>query len=170
MTKKFNGFRLRRTGLPVALLCCFAYETAAFAGDKEYPLQGKVVALGTAQEVTAGGGTVVAIGDGASGVSGSVENGTRDGETAVSTKLHRTYTVKSSTRVYVLECPNLVNTFHILGSNECGGKNKIAISDVIHFRIWKNDAYIQTANGKEQRLSVLSESTNEVPRKEESNP
>lgn len=162
MITRPEGFKLQCLGLCIALLGCLAHPMVAFAGDKDYPLQGKVVALGTNQEVT-GGGSI------------PVTNGQGGGGTGVETRLHRTYTVKSSTRVYVLKCPYLMNRtlasgFHIFEPSECGGKKKIAIDDVIHFRIVKNRAYIQTDNGKEQKLSVLSEAANEDPSKKESNP
>ena len=141
----------------LALLCGLACPILLFAGDKTYPLEGKVVALGTAQELTGGGATPVVNGKGAD-------------STPISTMVHRTYTVKSPSRVYVLECPFWMNGFHIHSPSECGGSKKITIGDVIRFRIAKNHAYISIDQGKEQKLSVLSEASNEAPGKEETNP
>lgn len=141
----------------LALLCGSTCPILLFAGDKTYPLEGKVVALGTAQELTGGGATPVV-------------NGTGAGSTPILTMVHRTYTVKSPSRVYVLECPFWMNGFHIHSPSECGGSKKITIGDVIHFRIAKNRAYISIDQGKEQKLSVLSEASTEAPGKEETNP
>lgn len=141
----------------LVLLCGLACPILLFAGDKAYPLEGKVVALGTAQEATGGGATPVV-------------NGTGAGATPISTTIHRTYTVKSPSRVYVLECPFWMNGFHIHSASECGGSKKITIGDVIHFRIAKNHAYISIDQGKEQKLSVLSEASNDGPGNEETNP
>jgi Cu/Zn superoxide dismutase len=152
MIKRAEEVGLRFRGLHVVLLCCLAYSTVAFGGEKEYPLEGKVVALGTSQEMTGGSGPLVVNGQGSG--------------TGVSTQTHRTYTVKSQTRVYVLECPYWMTGFHIHSPSECGGTKKIEIGDVIHFRMAKNHAYIQTDKGKEQKLSVLSEAANEGSVKE----
>ena len=156
MMKRAEGARLRYSGLHVALLCCLAYSTVAFGGEKEYPLEGKVVALGTSQEMTGGSGPLVVNGQGSG--------------TGVSTQVHRTYTVKSQTRVYVLQCPYWMSGFHIHSPSECGGTKKIEIGDVIHFRMAGNYAYIQTGKKKEQKLAVLSEAANETSEKKETNP
>ena len=138
----------------IVLFGCVACSTMALARDKEYPLQGEVVALGTSQEMA--------------GIpSPPVVNGTGGGSGGLITTVHRTYTVKSSTRVYVLECPN---SGLIYALRECGGKKKIAIGDVLHFRVEKNFACIQMDKGKEQHLRVLSEAKNETGKKEEPNP
>ncbi|HUA15192.1 MAG TPA: hypothetical protein VMG31_07830 [Verrucomicrobiae bacterium] len=111
-----------------------AFATALFAGGKGYPVQGIVTALGTAQDTTGGGG-----------------------ETPVLTHLHRSYTVKTDTRVFVLECPYDMNA--VLARTECGGKKKkITIGETIHFRLEKNSAFLLNAEGKEEKLRVLSES------------
>ena len=86
------------------------------------------------------------------------------------TNLHRTYTVKTPTRVFVLECPFWMTGFHIHSPSECGGSRKIAIGDVIHFRIEKNQAFIQTDKGIEQKLNILSEGINEGATKPSANP
>ena len=52
--------------------------------------------------------------------------------------------------------------FHIHSPSECGGKKKIEIGDVIRFRVEKNRAHILTAEGKEQKLGVVSEAINEA--------
>ena len=149
--------RALQSAAHLALLCGLACPIVLLAGDKTYPLEGKVVALGTAQELTGGGATPAV-------------NGTGVASTPVLTMVHRTYTVKSPSRVYVLECPFWMNGFHIHSASECGGSKKIMIGDVIHFRIAKNHAYISIDQGKEQKLSVLSEASNEAPGKEETNP
>lgn len=157
MVKRAERVGLRRSGLHVALLCCLAYATVAFAGEKTYPLEGKVVALGTTQETI--------------GVAGP--------QAQVSTVVYRTYTVQSQTRIYVLKCPYVNRGNPVLSAiigyqhnslGECGGTKKIAIGDVIHFRRAKNNAYIQTGKGKEQKLFVMSEAANEAPGKEETKP
>ena len=146
-TKRFGSPCAR---LRISLLCCLTYSTVAFGSDKTYPLEGKIVALGTSQETTSGG--------------------TGGGKENVTTILHRTYTVKSSSRIYVLECHHWMNRFHGHSPSECGGKRKIEIGDVIHFRIAEDHAYIQTDKGKEERLNVLSEAMNETSGKQETNP
>ena len=147
MLEIFKRAGLRGFWFRIALLACLVCSTIALARNKEYPLQGEVVALGIHQEMIA---------------APPVVNGTGGG--SGDTIQHRTYTVKSSTRVYVLEC---LNTSLIYALKECGGKKKIAIGDVVHFRIEKNLAYIQMDNGKEQQLRVLSEAKNEISKKEE---
>jgi len=63
-----------------------------------------------------------------------------------------------------------MNGVHIHAPRECGGEKNIAIGDVIHFRVEKNRAYVQTDKGKEQRLSLVSEAKNEASQKEGTNP
>jgi len=124
-------------GVHLLLLGFIAFPTVVLAGGKEYPIQGTVIALGTSQETTGGGST--------SGV----------------THLHRTYTVKTATRVFVLECPHEMDGFHIHAPSECGGKKKIEIGDAIRFRVEKNRAHVLTAEGKEEKLGVVSEAMKE---------
>ena len=113
------------------------------AGGKDYPIEGTVTALGTSQETTGGGST------------------------STSTVVHRTYTVKTPTRVFVLQCPYWMNGFHIHSASECGGKKKIEIGDAIRFRVEKNRAHVLTSEGKEEKLGIVSEAMkegwNEVP-------
>jgi len=117
----------------LVILFLAAFATALFAGSKEHPMQGIVTALGTAQDTTGGDGT------------------------PVFTHLHRTYSVKTNGRVFVLKCPYDMNA--ILARTECGGKTKkIAIGETIHFRLEKNNAFLLKAEGKEEKLRVLSES------------
>jgi hypothetical protein len=52
--------------------------------------------------------------------------------------------------------------FHIHSASECGGKRKIEIGDAIRFRVEKKRAHLLTAEGKEQKLGVLSEGMNEA--------
>ena len=85
----------------------------------------------------------------------------RDGGIA-HTHVHRTYTVKTSTRVFVLECPYWMDGFHIHSASECGGKKKIEIGDPIRFRVEKARACVLTAEGKEQKLRVVSEGMKEA--------
>ena len=76
------------------------------------------------------------------------------------TVLRNTYTVQSPARTYVFQC------------DSCGKKGP-AIDDVVRFRLDmkdKNKAYIQTDNGKEYKLIVLSETLNSISGKTESNP
>jgi len=137
-------------GVHLLLLGFIAFPTVVLAGGKEYPIQGTVTALGTSQETTGGGSTSVG-----------------GGSTSVVTHVRRTYTVKTSDRVFVLECPYWMDGFHIYSASECGGKKKIEIGDAIRFRVEKGRAYLLTAEGKEQKLRVVSEAmkegSNEVP-------
>jgi len=130
-------------GVHLLLLGFIAFPTVVLAGGKEYPIQGTVIALGTSQETTGGGST------------------------SVFTHAHRTYTVKTPTRVFVLECPYWMDGFHIHSPSECGGKKKIEIGDAIRFRVEKNRAHVLTSEGKEEKLGVVSEAMkegwNEVP-------
>jgi len=152
MDKRVKGLASACSGLRIALLCCVACPTLVFAADKEYPIAGNVVALGTNQEITGGGGAPVA-------------NGVGGGGGGVITNLHRTYTVKTPTRVFVLECPFWMTGIHIHSPRECGGSRKIALGDVLHFRIEKNHAFIPTDKGNEQKLNILSEAINEAAAK-----
>ena len=125
-------------GVHLLLLVFIAFPTVVLAGGKEYPIQGTVIALGTSQETTGGGST------------------------SVITHAHRTYTVKTPTRVFVLECPYWMDGFHIHSSSECGGKKKIEIGDAIRFRVEKNHASLLTPEGNEQKLGVVSEGMKEA--------
>lgn len=125
--------------VPVLLLLGFlALPIVVFAGGKDYPLHGIVTSLGTSQETIGGGNT------------------------SVVTHVHRTYTVKTSTRIFVLECPYWMDGFHIHSPSECGGKKKIEIGDAISFRVEKQYAGVLTGEGKEQKLRVVSEAMNET--------
>jgi hypothetical protein len=132
-------------GVHLLLLGFIAFPTVVLAGGKDYPIQGSVTALGTSQETSGGGSTAVG-----------------GGTTSVVTHVHRTYTVKTPTRVFVLVCPYWMDGFHIHSPSECGGKKKIEIGDVIRFRVEKNRAHVLTAEGKEQKLGVASEAMNEA--------
>lgn len=132
MNKKLLRIMLLCWGACLTLLCCLASPTAVFASGKQYPVEGTVTTLGTHQEI--GGGM---------------------------TSNHRTYTVKTPTRVFVLECRYAMDGIHIHSPSECGGKKKIEIGDTVSFRVNKNYAYLRTADGKEQKLAVLSEGTTE---------
>lgn len=103
------------------------------AGGKEHPMEGTVTAVGTSTETTGGGNT------------------------PVFTHVHRTYTVKTPTRVFVLECPYDKEAIRIFAPSECGGKKKIAIGDAIRFRVEKDHAYVLTAEGKDEKLRIVSE-------------
>lgn len=108
------------------LLGFITFPTLALAGAKEYPIKGtviikgSVIALGTSQETKGGGSTVGGV-----------------GSTSVVSHVHRTYTVKTSTRVFVLECPHWMDGLHIHAPSECGGKKTIEIGDAIRFRVEK---------------------------------
>jgi hypothetical protein len=67
-------------GVHLPLLGYIPFPTIVLAGGKEYAVQGTVIVLGTSQETTG------------------------EGSTSVSVHLHRTYTVRMPTRVFVLEC------------------------------------------------------------------
>lgn len=108
------------------------------AGGRQYPMEGTVTAVGTSTETTGGGNT------------------------QVFTHVHRTYTVKTPTRVFVLECPHDKEAIRIFAPSECGGKRKIAIGDGIRFRVEKDHAYVLTTQGKDQKLRVVSEGMNEA--------
>lgn len=136
MSRKKKSGLFRHFGLPL-LLCFLAFPSLIRANGKDYPLQGTVAALGTSQETTGGGSS------------------------PVFTHTHRTYTVKTSTRIFVLECPYSMDAIRILAPSECGGKRKIQIGDTIHFRIEKSNARLLTAEGKEEKLRVVSEAMND---------
>lgn len=136
MSKTANKAKFGHWGVSLAVLCLVMFPSLLFSGGKPHPLQGTVTALGTRQQTT-GGGT-----------------------TNVFTYEHRTYTVRTDTRVFVLECPYAMNGFHIAAPSECGGKKKIAIGDVIHFRLEKNNAFVVTDQGKDEKLRVVSEAVN----------
>jgi hypothetical protein len=138
MSKTVRTVAFGQLRLPVAILCLVAFPTILIAGGKEHPMQGTVTALGTNQDTT-GGGT-----------------------TAVFTHVHRTYTVRTDSRIYVLECPYDMEAVPIIAPRECGGKKKIAIGDTVHFRLEKNSAFVLTAPGKDHKLRVVSEATNEA--------
>lgn len=137
MNSGMHRIAFGNSGLWAALLCCAALTSVAFAGrPKEYPMEGTVTALGTNQEVMSG-----------------------------DTILHRTYTVTTPTKVFVLECPYWMNTRTLVlrihapkQSNECGGTKRFEVGNPIRFRVQKDRAYIQTDTGKEQKLKILSES------------
>jgi hypothetical protein len=118
-------------GLILLLSLCVVLPTVAFAGEKQYPVEGTVTALGTDKEPMGPNHQLFE---------------------------YRTYTVKTLSRIFVLRCPNDMNA--ILAKRGCSGvgKKQIEIGDTIQLRIEKRNAYIQTAKGKEQRLEVLSES------------
>ena len=109
-----------------------------FAGSKQHPMEGIVTALGTSQETTGGGNIPIL------------------------THVHRTYTVKTPARIFVLECPYQMDGLHIGVPSECGGKKTITVGDSIRFRVEKNHAYILTDQGKDQRLNITNEAMNEV--------
>ena len=131
-------------GVHLLLLVFIAFPTVGLASGKDYPIQGTVTALGTSQETTGGASTAVA------------------GGSSVVTHVHRTYTVKTPTRIFVLECPHWMDGFHIYSASECGGKKKIEIGDSIRFRVEKNRAHVLTSEGKEQKLGVVSEGMKEA--------
>ncbi len=132
-TVGFAYFGFAYLGVHLLLLGFIAFPTVVLAAGKDYPTQGTVITLGTSQETTGGGST------------------------SVVTHVRRTYTVKTPTRVFVLECPYWMDGFHIYSASECGGKKKIEIGDAIRFRVEKGRAYLLTAEGKEQKLRVVSE-------------
>ena len=136
MRKMLKTFSFCRSGV---LVCCLTLATIVFAGSGEHPMEGTVTALGTSQETTGSGGS-----------------------TPVYTYVHRTYTVKTPTRMFVLECPYQMGGLHIGGPSECGGKKKIGIGDSIHFRVEKNHAYVLTDQGKDQKLNIVSEAMGEA--------
>ena len=138
MSKMVRQVALAHLRLALIILCFAAVPGMLFAGGKEYPVQGTVTALGTSQDTTGGGSS------------------------SVFTHVHRTYTVRADARVFVLECPYDMDTIPIFAPRECGGKKKIAIGDVIHFRLKKNNAYVLTSQGKDERLRVVSEAMNDA--------
>ena len=113
---------MNRTVRRAIILCFVAFSTMLFAGGKEHPEQGTVTAVGTSQDTTGVGSTVI-------------------------THVRRTYTVKTDARVLVLECPYDMEALHIFAPSECGGKKKIAIGDAIRFRLEKNHAFVLTVGG-----------------------
>jgi len=129
----------RRLRMCRLLLCLLALPTMVLAGGKQYPIEGIVTALGTSRETSGGGGN-----------------------TPVSAQVHRTYTVKTPSRVFVLECPYDMEAISVFVSKECSGKKKIAVNDAIRFRVEKNYAYVLTDPGKDQKLRVVSEAVNDA--------
>ena len=138
MSKTVKKVAFGRSCLTLLILCFAAFSGMLFAVGKEHPLQGTVTALGTSQDTTGGGST------------------------PVFTHVHRTYTVRTDTRVFVLECPYDMDALHIFAPSECGGKKKIAIGDAIHFRLKKDNAYVLTSQGKDEKLRVVSEAMNDA--------
>jgi hypothetical protein len=138
MSKTVKEVAFGPSCLTLLILCFAAFPGMLFAGGKEHPLQGTVTAVGTSQDTTGGGST------------------------PVFTHVHRTYTVRTDTRVFVLECPYDMDALHIFAPSECGGKKKIAIGDAIHFRLKKDHAYVLTSQGKDERLRVVSEAMNDA--------
>jgi hypothetical protein len=136
MNKRTQMVAFPRLGLHLVLICSIALPNIVLAGGKPYPMEGTVTALGTSTETIGGGDPVVA------------------------THVHRTYTLETPTRVFVVECPYVMGT--IFPPHECGGKKKIAIGDAVHFRIEHDHAYVLIAPGKDQRLRVVSEGLNEA--------
>ena len=122
----------------LGVLCLIVFPSMLLAGGEPYPMQGTVTALGTSQETSGGGSTTVF------------------------THEHRTYTVKTDTRIFILECPYWMDGLHIASPSECGGKKKFAIGDTIQFRVEKNNAHVLTAEGKDQKLRVVSEAMNDA--------
>src|SRR3954470_3003124 len=83
----------------ITLLCCLALPAIGSATPKQYPIEGTVTALGTQRETN-----------------GEIYN------------THRTYTVKTPTRVFVLECPNDMTGIHISGPSECGARKRLQLA------------------------------------------
>ena len=130
--ERFQHAAVGHLGMGLILLFfCIVLPTIAFAGEKQYPVEGTVTALGTDKEPMGPNNQLFE---------------------------YRIYTVKTLSRIFVLRCPNDMNA--VLAKRGCSGvgKKQIEIGDTIHLRIEKRSAYIQTAKGKEQRLDVLSES------------
>jgi hypothetical protein len=125
--KTIQAIRFGHLRLVLAILSCTVLPTIATAGEKRYPVEGTVTALGVDREPLGSG---------------------RFFE-------YRTYTVNTSRRTFVLKCPNDLNA--ILGKRDCGGKEQIEIGDTLHLRVEKRFAYLQRDKGKEQKLEVLSE-------------
>jgi hypothetical protein len=81
MSSRFQTLVFWPAKVWVALLCCITLPTA-FAGNGQHPMEGTVTAVGTSQDTSGGGGNI-----------------------PVWTHVHRTYTVKTPARSFVLECP-----------------------------------------------------------------
>ena len=119
------------------LLICLS-PSSAIAGQKQYPIAGTVVALGTDQVPT----------------SERINHRTY-------TIDYRTYTVKTQNRIFVLKCPNPMDA--VLAKKNCYDKKPIEIGDKLHLRIeGHRSAYLITDEAQEQRFDVLSESINEM--------
>ena len=139
MSQTVRAIVLPRFGLALVIFCFAALPVVVHADSKEHPIQGTITALGTSQETTGGGGS-----------------------TPVSTHSHRTYTVRTDSRIFVLECPYNMEGLHIAAPSECGGKKKLAIGDTIHFRVQKNHAFILTVEGHEEKMRVISEALSQA--------
>ena len=131
--KQVSAVASGQLGVRLVVFCCLALPSVVLAGEKQYPVEGTVTAVGTNQEITGGDNTPVL------------------------THQHRTYTVKTPNRIFVLECPYWMDGFHIHAPSECGRSKKIEVGDTIHFRVEKRHAHVRTTDGKEQKLAVLSE-------------
>jgi len=70
----------------------------------------------------------------------------------------QTYTVETDTKSFLLECGHMP-VFGSMGE-ECGGRKKLQLGDVIHFRIEKNWVYIPITksdnSASEEKLCVMS--------------
>ena len=137
VTDELDSSRSSRQFRPSHLRCSVFLTSTAFAGGKQYPTEGIVSSVGTTQD-TSGGDKMPII-----------------------THTYRTYVLKTPERILTLKCPYDMDSLHIFSPSECGGKKKIALGDILHFRVSKRYAYIQTSEGKEQRLEVLTEAVNE---------
>jgi hypothetical protein len=102
MSKTVKEVAFGRSCLTLLILCFAAFPGMLFAGGKEHLLQGTVTAVGTSQDTTGGGST------------------------PLFTHVRRTYTVRTDTRVFVLERPYDMDALHIFAPSECGGKRRVS--------------------------------------------
>jgi hypothetical protein len=123
-------------GVAIFALCILPGAGAATKQPKTYPKEGKVVGVGTNQHAVSGGNN------------------------AVINKYSHTYKVETDTEVFELDCGKVPILFGSTGA-ECGGKVKLEMGAVIHFRVQKSWAYIPITEDDgtpgEQKLRILSE-------------
>ena len=116
--------------------CIVPEASAATKQPKTYPVEGKVIGVGTNQHAVSGGNN------------------------AVVNKYSHTYKLQTDTQILELDCGKVPILFGSTGA-ECGGKSKLQLGDVIHFRVEKTWAYIPITQDDgtpgEQKLRIINQ-------------